>query len=143
MLKQTLVGTVVLLLLAATAALTACSKNATADPSGSWSVTTVDNIDVSAQNLETTPTLNIDLNENKAWGNLSCNSYNAPVTCAPERGELKLGTIASTRMACQNLEVEFALGAALESIDHYKVQADGTLELYAGDQLRIRLTKVQ
>lgn len=139
--KQILSGTLLLTALAFTLALTSCEKKAQPSPEGAWVITSVDDLVIADLTPENTPTLNVDLVENKAWGNLGCNIFNAPVTCTPERGELQLGVMAATRMLCQDMAIEDALEPALGEVDHYAMKEDGTLELYTGSRLRIRLTK--
>lgn len=139
--KQILSGTLLLTALTFTLVLTSCEKKAQPSPEGAWVITSVDDLVITDPAPENKPTLNIDLNENKAWGNLGCNIYNAPVTCTPERGELKLGVMAITNMLCEDMSIQDALDPVLGEIDHYAIKEDGTLELYTGSRLRIRLTK--
>ncbi len=92
--------------------------------------------------MESIPTLNIDTKEAKVWGNLGCNAFNAPiVSYSQEKGELKLGGIAATRMLCEDYPIEQNMEQALSEVDRYLLTADDTLELYVGDQLRVRLSR--
>lgn len=67
----------------------------------------------------------------KANGNGGCNSFGTDYK-AGKNGRLSFGAIASTMMACDNMQQESAYLEALSRAQHYKV-AEGKLTLFSAD----------
>lgn len=76
-------------------------------------------------------------------GRAGCNQYTGAAgltALTPAHGTLTPGAIASTRMLCPDpaMEVETAVLAALGRATAWRITPDGTLELWADDQVLIR-----
>lgn len=69
-------------------------------------------------------------------GRSGCNRYFGAVTLTavtPGQGTLELGPVAGTRMACPGRAdgIEMSFLAALDRVDAWRIEADGTLTLLA------------
>lgn len=73
-----------------------------------------------------------DLKAKSIGGRAACNSFGAPLTIS-KKGQLQIGTITSTRMACPGLLFESALFGALKATSRYEIDTNQHLKLY-GEQ---------
>lgn len=74
--------------------------------------------------------LKLDLFKMRAYGNGDCNNFFGTVEL-PSTGKIKFNRVASTMMACPDMETERLLFNAFENTDSYSV-SEGTLTLTGG-----------
>ena len=85
-----------------------------------------------------TPTLNVE--SNKITGNAGCNNYFGELSLDATAGNFIVKNVGSTRMSCDNMEVESQFLRMLNEADKYVVSGN-TLELYKGNLLLMKLNK--
>lgn len=107
-------------------------------PGQSWLVMAAGGADFTPEDEVT-----MDFVEGMIAGRSGCNRYTgaAQLTArTPLYGALSLGPVAGTRMACMGRasEIEPVFLGALGRVDGWRVEADGSLSLLAGDELMIR-----
>ena len=66
--------------------------------------------------------------DGRVTGNGSCNSFFGTYT-VEDGNRLTLSQIASTKMSCENMEIETELLPLLEQVDNFAIGEDGTLSL--------------
>lgn len=86
-----------------------------------------------------TPTLVVE--GAKLTGNAGCNNYFGELNLDPTAGNFSASNIGSTRMSCENMDVENTFLKMLGETDHYVV-SESTLELYKGNLLLMKLVKM-
>ena len=118
------------------AALSACAittREATIDlPGTSWVLVDLDGAHPVG---ETTPTIAFD-DQGGVSGSAGCNTFSGGVTI--EGSELSFGSLATTRMACEDPAVneqEQAFLLALEGVTDFTVDSEGRLVLEGGAPL--------
>lgn len=101
------------------------------DLSGEWVVTGIKSIVIADVETQSQPAITFDIEKQKASGSLSCNQFFCDIeTTSDAPGRIKIHSLASTRMACSNMEVESEMSKALTEANRYEVSQDGTLTLY-------------
>lgn len=86
------------------------------------------------------PTLVMDAG--RISGNAGCNNYfSTQVNIDPTAGNFSVKNIGSTRKMCENMDVESTYLKMLDETTNYIVK-DNTLELYKGNLLLLRFTKM-
>lgn len=70
--------------------------------------------------------------ENRIAGVGACNRLMGSYTLG-EKGALKIGPLASTRMACPGMEIEMEYAKAIESTTHYEMDGPMLMLLSNGD----------
>ena len=85
-----------------------------------------------------TPTLNIE--SSRITGNGGCNSYFGELSLDPTAGNFSARNMGSTKMACDNMEVESNFFSMLKEATKYVVKGN-TLELYKGNLLLLKFNK--
>ena len=99
---------------------------------GDWQVERLYERDITF--TETTPHITFDLSKGQIYGNLSCNDFNASFSLDSAKQELSIGSVATTRMACEDMSTENSLAAALKEVHHFDVTTSGGVaNLYAAD----------
>lgn len=75
------------------------------------------------------------LNTGRIAGRGACNNFFGPWETVPGKTNgIKIGNVASTLMACPNMDLEDAFLKSLETITEYRID-DGKLYLYSGSKL--------
>lgn len=85
-------------------------------------------------------TPDITFTQDGASGNAGCNRFNAQVTANKATGTLSISNIATTRMACENMEAESNYVKMLGKVNRYRVKGK-TLELLQNDLLLLKFVK--
>jgi len=85
---------------------------------GEWQVTQVIGID----SLNMSPTLIIDINDNKISGNAGCNRYSA--FFKTEGKQITIAKSLATKRYCQNMNIEDAFFECLKNTSYYKYDAN-------------------
>lgn len=86
----------------------------------------------------TQPTLEIE--NNKVSGNAGCNTFFGNLLIDNTAGNFSAKQIATTRMACENMETETNFIKMLKEADKYVVSGN-VLELYKGNLLLLKFKK--
>ena len=76
----------------------------------------------------------------KITGNAGCNNYFGELSLDATAGNFIVKNVGSTRMSCDNMEVESQFLRMLNEADKYVVSGN-TLELYKGNLLLMKLNK--
>lgn len=84
------------------------------------------------------PTLNIEAA--RITGTGGCNSYFGEVSMDPTAGNFTTRNIGSTKMACQNMDIESNYFQMLSEVNKYVVSGS-SLELYKGNLLLLKFNK--
>lgn len=100
--------------------------------SGQWNLNFIRDFTIPTNTVGKKPVLNFNIQENKAFGNFGCNSFNGSYTI--NNDNLSFSKMASTLMACPNMETENKFSAALQQTDSYKI-VNNELQLYRGKEL--------
>ncbi|MDN4754145.1 META domain-containing protein [Porphyromonadaceae bacterium W3.11] len=114
---------------------------------GEWSVLQVGDLIIKEQKLQKEPVIGFDIDKLSIGGNLSCNSFSSSISFSDEDSEdydptwIDIEAIMTTRMACENMDVEQALAKALSDADHFYMNEDGTVSFYAGGEEVVVLTR--
>jgi heat shock protein HslJ len=87
-----------------------------------------------------TPTLIVE--SARITGNGGCNNYFSEVVLNSGNGNFVLGNIASTKMACNNMNIEQNYFDVLQQANKYTVK-NGILELYKDNLLLLRFKKLE
>ena len=77
----------------------------------------------------------------KLTGNAGCNNYFGELNLDPTAGNFSVKNVGSTRMSCDNMEVENTFLKMLNEADKYVVTGT-VLELYKGNLLLLKLNKL-
>lgn len=86
------------------------------------------------------PTLNIE--GEKISGNAGCNNYFGTAKVDPSTGNFSAGQMGSTRMACDNMNVEKNFMDMMGKANKYVVSGS-TLELYQDNLLLLKFNKAE
>lgn len=78
--------------------------------------------------------------EGKITGNTGCNNYFSNVESDPKTGEIVIGLMSTTRMACRNMQAENNYLSMLKKVNRYKVEGN-ILKLYQGKVLLLKFVK--
>lgn len=99
---------------------------------GSWDIVQVGD-EVLSPGQENSPFITFDLAQGRIWGNSGCNRMMGTFqTDSLQPGSLTFGAVATTRMACPNMEIENNILKALEAVRSFEsVATDETDSLLA------------
>lgn len=99
---------------------------------GSWDIVQVGD-EVLSPGQENSPFITFDLAQGRIWGNSGCNRMMGTFqTDSLQPGSLTFGAVATTRMACPNMEIENNILKALEAVRSFEsVATDDTDSLLA------------
>lgn len=87
-----------------------------------------------------TPTLNIETD--RITGNGGCNSYFGELSLDATAGNFYAKNVGSTKMACENMNVENNFFTTLNQVNKYVVNGN-VLELYKGNLLLLKFNRQQ
>lgn len=100
--------------------------------SGEWNISTVNGANLN--NPHNQPFIGFNLDENRIYGNASCNSLNGPIKQETNKvRSLEFGPIAATMMMCPSMESERTIMEALENVKSYNILGNGNLAFYNAD----------
>lgn len=104
------------------------NKKATLDDlNGSWSIVTVDGQQVQ----EAKPYINFNVADRRIHGNFGCNIINGEFTTDDNRADaIAFERVASTMMACPNMELEDRIMTAFHSAERFGKLKNGNMALY-------------
>lgn len=112
---------------------------------GEWAVLSIGDMLIKDQKINEEPMINFEMDSLRVSGNLSCNRFFSSIKVnenADDQARIKFEGVRSTRMACSNMEIEYALSTALNAVDHfYLCEKDSTIGLYEGEKLLVLLTR--
>lgn len=80
---------------------------------GEWNITEVNN---SAVKTQPCPYIGFDLQDNRVYGNSGCNGFMGSFNFEGKEGKIDLGQMASTLMACPDMELEQNVLQALGAV---------------------------
>ncbi|MBE2279364.1 MAG: META domain-containing protein [Ignavibacteriaceae bacterium] len=103
-----------------------------------WTLSSLPGIEVLDSQSEKAPNISFNLNENKVSGFAGCNRFMGPVQINGET--IKFGNIASTMMACPEMELEIKFMKIFNTVDRYTIQ-DGKLIFFSGDNVVAKFNK--
>lgn len=81
---------------------------------GEWNIIKVENSAIQAQPY---PYIGFDTQEKRVYGNSGCNRITGSFDIKGKKGKIELGQMASTMMACPNMELEQSILQALGSVE--------------------------
>lgn len=112
------------------ALLTSCQATRHATSSsmieGEWNITDVNG---SAINAHPSPYVGFNTQEKRIYGNSGCNKISGSFDFKDNKGEIELGQMLSTMMACPDMELEQSILRALNSVARIKSLDKEHLEL--------------
>ncbi len=114
--------------------LLACSCNTSkiasiADIEGEWNIVEIKNDTLSPTDGEQMPFIGFDTKDGKVYGYSGCNRIMTTLNLEAEPGVIEMGHIASTLMACPQMETERMVVSALSQIKKYKTDGDKKMTL--------------
>lgn len=84
------------------------------------------------EGMETVPALNFDVTANRVTGNSGCNRLSGAINHdGADENSISFGNVASTRMACPDMDTENQVLSALNSVRSYGLLDNGHLALMA------------
>lgn len=81
---------------------------------GEWNIMRIENSPIKAQPY---PYIGFDTQENRIYGNSSCNLLSGSFNFKKNKGKIELGQMASTMMACPNMKLEQDVLRALNQVE--------------------------
>ena len=82
------------------------------------------------EGMETVPALNFDVTANRVTGNSGCNRLSGAINHdGADENSISFGNVASTRMACPDMDTENQVLSALNSVRSYGLLDNGRLAL--------------
>ena len=128
--------------MAGAALLMSCSvtrKSASpAQIAGEWNITAVEGSAVTAQPF---PYIGFDTKEGRIYGNSGCNRITGSFDFKGKSGKIELGQMASTLMACPNMELEQSVLRALASVT--RIEASDAEHLVLCDKKKTPLLQLE
>lgn len=108
-----------------------------AELDGEWNIISVNNRTVGA-GTDTKPTLSMDIKNNRISGNAGCNRIMGTLAYSNDKAQtVSFGQVATTRMACRDMETEKDIVAALNSVRHFGKQENGNITLYNEGSMQV------
>ena len=104
-------------LMSAVVLMSSCKTVKTPALDGEWSVTAVEGKAVEAEQL---PYVGFDSEKSLVYGNAGCNLISGTYSVKGNTGKIELGNVASTMMACPNMELEQSVLKALNGVERIK-----------------------
>lgn len=106
---------------------------------GEWNITEINGAQVSAQPY---PYIGFDTQEGRVYGNSGCNRLTGTYTLKGKKGRIELSQMASTMMACENMDLEQKVLKALGETERISAVDDDHLVLSGKNKMQIvRLEK--
>lgn len=126
-----------------TAVLSGCTGSSEKSQSGldssNWKLVRLNGVPVNPSSSKEI-TLLLDSDKSKASGKAPCNSYSGSYNEA--RGQIQFMNIISTKMACDDLQLESEYFAALNTITNYNIDP-GKLKLLSGPNVVAEFSKIK
>ena len=107
-------------------AIIACGEIYEGSIEGAWTLEQLAGQEINSEGER--PFMEVDLKAGSVSGHLGCNTFNANIK-EEDKGHIDIDDIVSTRMACDNMDVEHAFAEMLDKVDHYGVNGEGKLVL--------------
>lgn len=102
-----------------------------------WKLTTLNGNAIDTVKYKTIPTLLLDKKEQRVSGHAGCNRLMGGFKVSGV-DNIKLSQLASTLMACPDMELEGNYMKALQEVDKFSVTSDNTLLLLKGSKVVAR-----
>lgn len=99
------------------------------DLSGEWNIISVNGASVDVSEYRNQPFIAFDTVNGRIFGNASCNSMMGQLNTSLPDGKIDLSGIASTRMACPDMNLEQKIFDAMSKVSEYKLTANNDIEL--------------
>ena len=100
---------------------------------GEWNIIEINGAAVVPAPNQEFPFIGFDTNTGKVFGNSGCNRMMGSFDVNAKPGTIDLGAMASTRMACPDMEVEGRVMKALNEVKSFGKLAGGGIGLYDAD----------
>ena len=115
-----------------------------AEVNGEWNIVEINGRPVTAEKY---PFIGIDAENKRVYGYSGCNRITGGIELNDKTGKIELGQMASTMMACPNMELERSVLDALASVNSIKCSGKDVLTLYDEDKrpavlLKKRFTEI-
>lgn len=112
------------------------------DLNGEWNIVEIDGTPLTTKAGGRQAFIGFDTNSGKIYGNSGCNSMTSSLDLASAPGKIDFGKMASTMMACPDMENEQKVLGALAKVDQYRKDGDNMIVLYdSSDNTTITLKK--
>lgn len=118
-------------MMAAVALMSSCKTVKTPALEGEWNVTAVEGKAVQAEQL---PYVGFDTEKSMVYGNAGCNLISGTYRVEGNTSKIELGHMASTMMACPNMELEQSVLKALNGVERIKATDADHLLLQDADK---------
>lgn len=119
--------------------MSSCKTVKTSALEGEWNVTAVNGKAVQAEQL---PYVGFAAEDNRVYGNAGCNFISGTYRVKGKTSKIQLGHMASTMMACPNMELEQSVLEALNGVERIDVtDADHLLLQDGGKNTLLQLEK--
>lgn len=123
---------------AASLLMTACqTTHSTLSPAtmeGEWNITEIGNSKVNAHPY---PYIGFDTEKGRVYGNSGCNRLMGTYTMKGKKGHIELSQMASTMMACENMELEQKVLKALDETERISATDEEHLVLSGKDKKQL------
>ncbi len=96
---------------------------------GEWKIVSVNGVALDKASAQEDPFIGFDTKTGRMFGFSGCNRLMASFDTDEKPGELDLGSIGSTRMACPDLTLEHNILSALDEVKKFAKDKDGRIEL--------------
>ena len=112
----------------ATSVITSCNsakeEASLKDLNGEWSITEIKGSPIKVNDNQESPYVGFDTETGRMFGYTGCNRVMASFITDSKPGELDLGSVGSTRMACPDLTLEHSILSALSDVKKFKKEKD-------------------
>ena len=94
------------------------------DLNGEWIITEIKGSPIKVNDNQESPYVGFDTETGRMFGYTGCNRVMASFITDSKPGELDLGSVGSTRMACPDLTLEHSILSALSDVKKFKKEKD-------------------
>lgn len=120
------------------AVLSSCgtSRNAASSAAsldGEWKIVEVNGQAIPQSDSENEAFLGFDTKEKRMYGSTSCNRMFGGIEIDAKKGTISFGNMGSTRMMCADMKTETMVLDAMNKVNAFDVQKNGTLTLKSSD----------
>lgn len=70
------------------------------------------------------PFIEFDIKDKSAHGNLACNLFNAVLEIDPQDARISFGSVAATKMLCEDMQTEDRVSKALNNVKAFDIAPD-------------------
>ncbi|MCK9179965.1 MAG: META domain-containing protein [Bacteroides sp.] len=106
---------------------------------GEWNIIELQGDVVVPADNQPYPFVGFDTSTGRLYGNSGCNRMMSSVTPGGQVGEINIGNVAGTRMACNNMELEQKVLKAMQEVKRYKKLSGNNIALCDANNVSVMI----